>query len=279
MIKTIKEIGESLIRAGMLDVTPLCVYGQDSIPEDAVPMVTVDPCVAKAILTVALDKDIPSLYMGHDCIKGVCLGGITWLGFSKKLSPYIKYFVSTGHENFRDGTAEYLKSSPELFEKFQESIGPITLPGKYLVVRQYDQFSKDDNDLSEKYENSEDKNETPVASFLCFGNGEQIRNLSSLIHFRTENPFESIIGPFGPACATMVTYPAHMAEKTPQNAAFIGPIDPTGNCWFPADYMALGIPFSIAKGMCEDLEESFAVKRPEVAYPEKRQDLQNKLHK
>ncbi len=279
MFENIKEIGESLKRAGMLETKPLCVYGQDTLPEDAVPMVEVDSCAAKAILTAAMDKDIPPLYMGHDCIKGVCMGGITWLGFAKKLSPYIKYFVSTGHKNFRDGTAEYLKASPELFEKFKESIGPITLPGKYLVVRSYDAFKDDDVNGLKSSNVSVDKNVDFISSFLCFGNAEQIRNLCSLIHFRTLNPFESIIAPFGPACATMVTYPAHMAEKTPKNAAFIGPIDPTGNSWFPTDYMAIGIPFNMAKDMCQDLEDSFAFKRPEVAYPEKRYGIGRNIKK
>lgn len=276
MSVTIKEIGESLKRAGMLETIPLCVYGSDSIPEDAVSMVTIDTCAAKAILTAAAVKNTPPLYMGQDCLKGVCLGGITWLGFSKKISPYIKYFVSTGHKNFRDGTAEYLKASPDLFEKFKESIGPIELPGKYLVVRPYDSFNEVNGDF-EYSEGSGVKTDIPVIrSFLCFGNGQQIRNLCSLIHFRTENPFESVIGPFGPACATMITYPAHLAENTPKNASFIGPIDPTGNSWFPMDFMALGIPLNIAKDMCHDLKDSFAVKRPEVAYPEQRRDIKPK---
>ena len=254
---TIKEIGESLKRAGMLETMPLCVYGQNSIPEDAVPMVSIDPCAAKAMFMASTDKNIPPLYMGQDCLKGVCMGGITWLGFAKKLSPYIRYFVSTGHENFREGDAEYLKASPEIFDKFRESIGEITPPGKYLVVGSCDDFP-------------EEKLSTGGSDFrsvLCLGNAQQIRNLCSLIHFRTENPFQSIIAPFGPACATMITYPAHMAQNTPENAAFIGPVDPTGNSWFPTDYMALGIPLDIAMDMCHDLEKSFAVKRPEVAYP------------
>jgi hypothetical protein len=108
MSNNIKKIGKSLKRGGMLETSPLCVYFGDNAP---------------------------ALYIGHDCIKGLCLGGITWLGFSKKISSHIKYFVSTGHENFRNGTAEYLKASPKLFEKFTESIGPIALPRKYLVVR------------------------------------------------------------------------------------------------------------------------------------------------
>lgn len=268
MSNIIKRIGESLKRAGMLETSPLCVYVGDSVPEDAVPMISMDTCAAKAILTTALDKNSPPLYMGHDCLKGVCMGAITWLGFSKKISPYIKYFVSTGHENFRDGDAEYLKASPELFDKFKESLGPISLSGKYLIVSSCDDYMDDEGS-----EGSEDGKDSVVRSFLCFGNGQQIRNLCSLIHFRTENPFESIIAPFGPACATMITYPAHLAEKVPNNTAFIGPIDPTGNSWFPEDYMALAIPFNLARDMCNDLKESFAFKRPEVAYPEKRSDI------
>jgi hypothetical protein len=266
MSKTINEIGESLKRAGMLESAPLCVYGSDNIPVGAVPMVDVDTCSAKAVLTVATGKTTHPVYMGPDCLKGVCMGGITWLGYAKKISPYIKYFVSTGHENFRGGIAEYLKASPDLFDKFRESIGDITPPGKYLVVSTCDDFAENDK-------NGDNPDEDAVKSFLCFGNGQQIRNLCSLIHFRTENPFESIIAPFGPACSTMLTYPAHMAQKTPKNNAFIGPVDPTGNSWFPVDYMALGIPMNMAQNMCHDLEESFAFKRPEVAYPQKRNDI------
>jgi hypothetical protein len=270
MSNSIKRIGKSLIRAGMLETTPLCVYFHDEIPQDAVPMVSVDKCAAKAILTAAMDENTPTLYMGPDCLKGFCLGGITWLGFSKKLSPYIKYFVSTGHEDFANGDAEYLKASPELFEKFTESIGSINLPRKNLIVEPCDKFSEDEQ--LENYDYG-DISYPIIRSFLCFGNGQQIRNLCSLIHFRTTNPFESIICPFGPACATMITYPAHLAEKTPNNAAFIGPTDPTGNHWFPTDFMALGIPLNIAIDMCNDLDDSFAVKRPEVAYPKNRDDV------
>jgi hypothetical protein len=79
--------------------------------------------------------------------------------------------------------------------------------------------------------------------------------------------------PFGPACSTFVTYPAGMAEKAPKETAFVGPVDPTGNSWFPPEYMAIGIPFEIAARMHQDLEDSFAVKRPEVAFPKIRDDI------
>ena len=37
MSNTIKKIGESLKRAGMLETAPLCLYFQDNVPADAVP--------------------------------------------------------------------------------------------------------------------------------------------------------------------------------------------------------------------------------------------------
>ena len=113
-----------------------------------------------------------------------------------------------------------------------------------------------------------------VKSILCFGKGEQIRNLCSLIHFRSRDPFKSVIAPFGPSCATFVTYPAGMAENAPENTAFMGPVDPTGNTWFPKDYMALGIPIRYcSKYVSMISDDSFAVKRPEVAFPKERCEL------
>ena len=92
--------------------------------------------------------------------------------------------------------------------------------------------------------------------------------------FQIIESFKSVITPFGPSCATFVTYPAGMAENAPKNTAFMGPVDPTGNNWFPKDYMALGIPLDIAVNMCHDLDDSFAVKRPEVAFPKERCELE-----
>ncbi|MCK9151108.1 DUF169 domain-containing protein [Methanobacterium alcaliphilum] len=251
-----KNIEESLIRAGNLNVNPLTVYGADEIPAGAVPMCSIDTCVAKGILMAALDDNIPALYIGKDSLKGCCLGAMSWLGFVEP-NKYIKYFVSTGHDKFRKGEAEYLKASPEIFEKWKEYLGEINTPGKYLVISKVSDLSADSD----------------IKSFVCFGNGESIRNLSSLIHFRSINPFNVISMPMGPACATLVTYPARMAENTPKGMVFVGPVDPTGNSWFPADYMAMGIPLDMAIKINEDLENSFVNKRPNIAYPKQREHI------
>ena len=251
---SIKEIGKSLKKAGKLDTSPLAVYGSEEIPENAVPMCANDKCIAKAIMINAIDQKEPPIYMGKETLKGCCPGGMTYLGFTKPLK-FIKYFVSTGSEKFRGGEAEYLKASPEHVEGFLEAIGEIKSPGKYIVVQKCEDITDD----------------VKVKSILCFGNGEQIRNLSSLIHFRRKDPFNAISMPFGPSCATFITYPAGMAEKAPEETAFVGPVDPTGNMWFPPEFMAIGIPLDVVEGMVEDLENSFVVKRPEVANPSNRE--------
>ncbi len=253
---SIKQIGASLKKAARLDTFPLAVYGSHNLPPKSTPMCSNDGCVAKSILMNAMDKKAPPIYLGNDSLRGCCPGAMTYMGFKEPLE-FIKYFVSTGNPKFRGGEAEYLKASPELVEEFQRSIGKIKTPGKYLIIEKCDEVG----------------DERDVKSFLCFGNGEQIRNLSSLIHFSAKNPFETIKMPFGPACATFVTYPAAMAEKTPPNTAFVGPVDPTGNSWFPPNFMALGIPVGIARRMHHDLENSFASKRPGVAYPSSREDI------
>jgi hypothetical protein len=256
---SIMEIGNRLTQAGKLDARPVCVYGSEMPPANAIPVASISRCIAKAILTIAVHKDTPPLYMGNETLEGCCQGGQGWLGF-KSFPPYVKYFVSKGSKDFRNGAAEYLKASPDIVEENIGAIGKIVPIGKFIVFQ-------DCKDLS-----GEDPG---VRSIVCFGIGEQIRNLCALIHFRSLNPFYSVLTPWGPSCATFVTYPAGMAENAPFDTVFMGPVDPTGNSWFPENYMALGIPISVARRMSTDLEDSFIIKRPKTAYPEHRTELKS----
>ncbi|NVM36016.1 MAG: DUF169 domain-containing protein, partial [Candidatus Lokiarchaeota archaeon] len=134
------------------------------------------------------------------------------------------------------------------------SVGKITPLGKYTVIRKCDSIYEQDLD---------------VKAFICFGISEQIRNLCSLAHFQPEKA-NNIQIPWGPSCASFVTYPAGMAENHPKPCIIIGPTDPTGNYWFPQNYLSMGIPFEIAQRMAKDLNKSFISKRSEIAYPVKR---------
>ncbi|KKM58359.1 hypothetical protein LCGC14_1549520, partial [marine sediment metagenome] len=223
---TIKEIGTKLTQAGMLKTSVLCVYGSDTIPVDATPMRKINRCLAKVIFTLSAQKIINKVYIGEEELKGYCPGGQAWFGY-KSFMPMLKYFLSTGSEDFRGGAAEFLIANPDLAEKQLKSIGKITSLGRYTIIQKCDEI--DDQNLEAK-------------AFICFGVSEQIRNLCSLAHFRPENAV-NIQNLWGASCASFITYPAGMAENSPKNSIIIGPSDPTGNYWFPRNYLSIGIPF------------------------------------
>jgi hypothetical protein len=251
---SVSEIGNKLAQAGRLKIRPLCVYGAEEIPARVVTSASVNSCIARAILTLAVHETTPPIYVAADMRETCCAGGLAQFGFTE-FNPGIKYFVSTGWKGFRNGAAEYLRASPDLFEENRKLMGKIKPPGKYLIIQPC-------ADLV---------NEEPrVRSVLCFGIAEQIRNLCSLVHFRSRDPFREILVAQGASCASFVSYAAGMVQNAPADAVFVGPCDPTGNSWFPSDHLSLAIPIRIARRMSEDLEASFIVKRPTVAYPERR---------
>jgi len=253
---SIQEIGRRLERAGRLRAKPLCVCGADEVPDDAEPMGKIDRCVAKAMLKIAL-KGGPAGFMGDEALGGCCPGGQTWLGFTP-FPERLDYFISIGTMEFMSGAAEHLKRTPELVRLSRSAVGEIRPPGRFIVMRRAEEVRDEHGG---------------VRSFICFGMAEQVRNLVALHHFGSSDSFSSALMPWGATCATLVTYPAGLASNAPQDAVFVGPVDPTGNEWFPEGFLAVAMPMVTARRMCEDLEGSFVVQRPKVAYPEKREQM------
>jgi len=255
-IFSVKELGFIIKKAGKLESNLLCVYGSDTIPNNSVPTKNLDGCFAHAVYKLAVDKsnDIISIYVGQETLKGCCPGGQAWFGF-KGFPPMLEYFLSSGSKDFRSGAAEYLIATPELAKERLTSTGKITPLGKYIVIQ------KSDTIIEESFK---------VTSILFFGNSESMRNISMLAYFSEKDAYNMIKMPMGPSCATFVTYPSQMAENGPDSSIILGPTDPTGNYWFPPNLLAMGIPIDIANRMCNDYEDSFLVKRPDVAYPKKR---------
>ena len=254
---SICQVGERLSTAGRLSGRPLCAYGSGKIPDSAVPSTSISSCVAKAILTLAYRNEGPPIYVSAQMPEACCPGGLAHFGFTK-FNPGIKFFVSTGSKEYRNGQAEFLRATPELVEENQRRMGKITPLGKYIIIRACAELTDED---------------PGVKSIVCFGAAEQIRNMISLVHFRGVDAFHDTLVPQGAACASFVSYAAGMVETSPQNTAFVGPSDPTGNVWFPQDHLSLAIPIRIARRMADDLENSFIAKRPFVAYPEQRAQL------
>ncbi len=253
MKETLSEIGRKLAKAGRLEARPLCVYGAEEPPSGAVPMTELNRCAARAIFYTSINKDAPPIYVGEGQEERCCPGGLTYFGFTER-NPMLKFFLSYGDKAFRGGAAEFLRMTPELAEESFEASGRINRLGKYLVVSPSEVIVDDPG----------------VRSFLLFGDPESMRNLCSLVYFRSAKIFSAVIVPSGAACASFVTYAAGMAERAPRDAVFLGPLDPTGNLWFPKDFVSLAIPIEMARSMASDLEQSFIAKREGIAYPKKR---------
>ncbi len=200
---------------------------------------------------MATGTEVFAIYVSADSGEGCCMGGLYHTGYIP-VPGEIKYFVSTGRKDVRGGAAEYLKASPDLVDHCSMAAGPIHPPGKYLVVQACETLPDP---------------VPPIRSLCCFGTGEQIRNMAALIHFDRDDPFSPVIVPWGSSCSTYITFPAGLAENTPHDTAFMGPQDPTQNHSLPPEMMALGIPAKMAERMVENLDASFVVRRPQVAFP------------
>ncbi len=248
-----KTIGKMLTQAARLPGRAVCVFGSEVRRDGSVQVPSVDHCLARTVYKISLEEHAPPAYFGAETKAGMCPGGQGWCGVTKP-SSMIKYFVSTGSPDFMGGAAEYLKPNPDAAERLFAAPGRITFPSKYLNIAGWDQLEDDQE----------------VLSFILIGSAESIRNIGGLVQYTFEDIFGSIAMPSGPACASMITYAAGLSEKAPRNTAFIGPVDPTGNAWFPPEMMSLAIPFEMARKMAEHIEGSFLVKRPEVAFPAKR---------
>jgi len=247
---TPNDIGRKLKQAGRLSSQPLCIYGTDTFPAGFISSIEINRCIARVIFTLATDSTHSGVYINLDDKKECCPGGQAWLGF-QPFAPYLKYFLSSGSPDFRNGSAEYLISDPDLVENRLKLIGKITPLANVIIIQRSDQISG---------QNSE------IKAFLCFGEAEEIRNLCSLVYFHSEKS-SGIQIPWGPSCASFITYPTGMIELNKQNNAILGPTDPTGNFWFPQNFLSMGIPYKIAKQMAEDVDSSFIGQRPKVAYP------------
>jgi hypothetical protein len=124
-----------------------------------------------------------------------CLGGPAWLGY-RRFDPHLAGLMSDRSED-KVSTPKYLKENERIARETYRSVGDIQPIGKYVVMRRYD-------DMPEGQ---------AAKCIVCFGTSEQIRDLCALGHFGSRDVFNAISIPWGPACATLITFPAGMGRK------------------------------------------------------------------
>ena len=251
-ILSISGLGRSLGEGARLELRPLCVFESLNVPKDSKPFGSVDRCLAKAVYLCAKGEE-GTMHIGPDARSGVCPGGLAWTGLTE-MAEGLKYFISTGSPSFRHGEAEHLKRDPELVMASRSRVGRIRAPQGHLCVTPCQDFQGDMG--------------VPRA-VLLFAGAEQARNLLALQHFGTPEVFTSTGAPWGPSCASFLSYPAGLTTNCPDHMVVIGPVDPTGNHWLPPDIVSLGIPLAVARRMASDLPSSFLVKRAHVTFPDR----------
>jgi len=247
---SVAEMGRRLREAVRLDTLPLCVYESGSAPTKSRPFSQVDRCLAKATYLCA-NGAVGPLHLGLQARNGICPGGQFWTGLSG-MSEGLKHFISCGSPSFRDGAAEHLKRDPEMVTSSLSRVGRIRAPDDFLCIVPCQDYQPGAG--------------RPRA-VLIFADAESTRNLLALHHYGTPEVFTSSGAPWGPSCASFLSYPAGLSPNCPDHMTVIGPVDPTGNEWLPPNIMSLGIPIDVVKRMTSDLDGSFLVKRPTVAFP------------
>ncbi len=249
---TVADMGSMLGRAARLERRPLCVFESDSVPPGSRPFGQADRCLARAAYMCAVGG-LECLHLGREARSGICPGGQFWTGLSE-MSEGLRHFISCGSPSFRGGAAEHLKRDPEMVSASLSRVGRIRAPERFLCLMPCERFREE---LGEP------------RSLLLFAGAEQARNLLTLHHYGTPEVFTSAGAPWGPSCASFLSYPAGLSANCPDHMTIIGPVDPTGNDWMPPGTLSLGIPMDVALRMVRDLEGSFMVRRMEVAFPKR----------
>jgi hypothetical protein len=247
MTKTsIAEIADTISAAVNLETKLVCAYGSDRIPEKSIRSSSISNCIASAVYQIAAGKVTRPIYVGDEPgqLFCRCIGGRAWFGYGP-FDPSLVGLMATGSEDMDGCAPKHLKESETIASRSYQTVGEVAPLGKYVVMRSCHDMSQDPG----------------TRCIICFAKAAQIRDLCALAHFRRDDVFAAISIPWGPACATMVTYPAGMAENASADRIYAGPTDPSSREWLPEDYMVLGIPLKIARAMAEDMERSFIGRR------------------
>jgi len=224
-----------------MKTSPICVYGSDRGPENAIRSSRINSCLAQSIYEIAEGRIDSPVYAGGKAVQSFCrcIGGPAWFGYAQ-FDPQLPGMMVTGSVKAKQ-SGKHLKKDEELARQTYEAVGNIKPLGRYVVISRCADIKEDPG----------------VKCIICFAGGEMIRDLFALAHFRSHDVFNLISFPWGPACATMVTYPASMAENFDSASIYLGPTDPSARSWMPENYLAMEIPIEIARKMAQDIGVSF----------------------
>jgi len=168
-----------------------------------------------------------------------CGGAKRYLGFTDKMRPNFEYFLSCGIENEMEGE-RYIRT-PELVKELMKNQKKLSIPGKYIVFKRWDNLDESDN--------------PDVVIF--FATPDILSGLFTLANYDQSEP-NSTIAPFGAGCGSIVHYP-YLEKDAERPRAVIGMFDVSARPCVPSGVLTFSVPMIKFLKMISYMDESFLI--------------------
>jgi uncharacterized protein (DUF169 family) len=168
-----------------------------------------------------------------------CFGGRRYLGFSDKLSPDFKYFLSWGIPGKVEG--ERYKKTPELVTEVLQNWPRFKAPAKFIVFKRWDKLEETDN----------------PQVVIFFAPADVLAGLYTLANYDIGDP-NGAVAPMGSGCSSIVQNP-FLEKDLPNPRAIIGMFDISARPFVSAGELTFSVPLNKFIGMVENMEESFLI--------------------
>jgi len=178
-----------------------------------------------------------SLAFNSDSLK--CGGAKRYLGFSDRMRPNFKYFLSCGIENEMEGE-RYIRT-PGLVEELMKNQKKLAITGKYIVFKRWDNLNEMDN----------------PDVIIFFASPDILSGLFTLANYDQSEP-NSTFAPFGAGCGSIVYYP-FLEKDSLRPRAVIGMFDVSARPCVPAGVLTFSVPITKFTKMISYMDESFLI--------------------
>lgn len=168
-----------------------------------------------------------------------CAGGRRYAGFSKKLIPNFRYFLSCGIPDNLEG--ERYKKSPEIVDKLLKNMPEIPTVKKYIIFKRIDNITEIDE---------------PVV-IIFFAKPDVLSGLFTLAGFDEFNQY-SVVAPFGAGCATIIQLP-YLENLKEEPKCVLGMFDVSARPYVPENVLTFSVPIKKFVTMINNMDESFLI--------------------
>ncbi|MCX7833949.1 MAG: DUF169 domain-containing protein, partial [Ignavibacteria bacterium] len=168
-----------------------------------------------------------------------CAGGRRYSGFSKKLMPDFRYFLSCGIPGKLEG--ERYKKTPEIVDRLLAEMPEIPTAKKFIIFKRIDKLTEID--------------EPDVIIF--FAKPDVLSGLFTLAGFDEFNQY-SVVAPFGAGCATIIQLP-YLENLKQEPKCVLGMFDVSARPYVPENVLSFAVPIKKFITMVKNMDESFLI--------------------